>query len=316
MLALDPFGYRWATAALAQLQQAFPPPALTDFSPGAVVHRITLQELEQCAAHEAHYREVFGTPTSLAAVVQEQHALKDAGLPWVRPAMLTTAASSAHVMALSAAAFPVFCGATPAAVLQDMASRQDTVMAQLRSAKTDEAAAERRREAAASAQASPSAGHLAPPVLSPEQLPPAPACPSLTVSSAGPESLPTPAGPLSGDVQPRRPEPGPPGPPTPSLDVPETPPTHSATADEAAPRDASSTGVPGSASSATPKRSAPPLDSVDADVPCSPAKQRKGPARAAKAAPGTNKAPAAAPPRAARSRAPPGASDEAPLPSS
>ena len=259
---------------------------------------------------EAHYREVFGTPTSFAAVVQEQRALRLAGLPWAPPTRLTTVAPEAHVMAFSAAAFPVFRGATPSSVLQDMASRQATVMAQLRSAKADEAAAARRREAAASARAPSPAGHSAPQVLSPGQPPPASAQSPLTVASAGPESSPLARALLEGTEKPadspaaRVSPPGSSGSPTAPGPV-----------AGAAQQDASSTDAPDTAPGGTTKRPAPVPDPVEES--CSPAKQRKGPARAAKAVTGAHNPPTAAPKRAARSRAPtPDAFDEASTPSS
>ena len=113
LLALDPYGFRWAQAALAQSQQASLPLAPKDCSAGAVLQRILLRELDVLADCETHFREVFGTPSSAAEVEVEQYARRDAGLPWLHPRLLSTPSSAPLVLVLCASVFPALAAAFP-----------------------------------------------------------------------------------------------------------------------------------------------------------------------------------------------------------
>lgn len=133
-LAVDPFGFRWALAALFQFQQTRTTPDAKNRSPESIAYRVTHQVLELCASAETHYREVFGTPLSRAAVDAEQYARRDAGMPWVEPFKLVTLSDRPLVMNLGAAAFPALSGGTPRAVLDHLQQCHESMMETLRSA--------------------------------------------------------------------------------------------------------------------------------------------------------------------------------------
>ncbi len=80
---------------------------------------------------ETHYREVFGTPTSLEEVAQEQEARRDAGLPWIPPAQLVDPLAHRLLPQLCVDVFGEPAGSSAREVLADLRRRHERMMATL-----------------------------------------------------------------------------------------------------------------------------------------------------------------------------------------
>ena len=132
-LAVDPFGFRWALAARSQLTQTSTQPDPEDNSQEAFGYRAILSVLEHLASFETHYREVFGAPTTLADVVAEQHARRDAGMPWVNPTRLVTLENTLLHVKLNSTTYPTLSGDTITEALDLLQESHDSMMETLRS---------------------------------------------------------------------------------------------------------------------------------------------------------------------------------------